>query len=101
MGIKIGINGFGRIGRLVFRAAFLRGGFDVAALNAPDKTPEQLAYILKYDTVHGTFPGTVAYDESHLIVNGVAVPLLNSRAAETLPGASWAWTMCWSARASS
>ena len=57
--IKIGINGFGRIGRLVFRAAICADDIEVVAVNAPDKTPEQLAYTVKYDSVHGRFHGTV------------------------------------------
>ena len=60
--IKIGINGFGRIGRLVFRAAICADDIEVVAVNAPDKTPEQLAYTVKYDSVHGRFNGTVDYE---------------------------------------
>ncbi|MCD8323105.1 MAG: type I glyceraldehyde-3-phosphate dehydrogenase [Oscillospiraceae bacterium] len=85
MMVKIGINGFGRIGRLVFRAGCERGDVEFVGVNAPDKTPEQLAHSLKYDTVHGRFPGTVTSDESALIVNGVRVPLLNSRKPSELP----------------
>ena len=84
MSIKAGINGFGRIGRLAFRAGILSGDIDFVAINAPDKTPDQLAYVFKYDTVHGRFPGTVEYDENHLIVNGKKVLLLNSRDPKTL-----------------
>lgn len=79
MGIKAGINGFGRIGRLVFRAAVERDDVDVVAINAPDKTPDQIAYYVKYDTVHGRFNGTIEFDEHHLIVNGKKVLLLDSR----------------------
>ena len=50
--IRIGINGFGRIGRLAFRAAICADDIEVVAVNAPDKTPEQLAYTVKYDSVH-------------------------------------------------
>ena len=77
--IKIGINGFGRIGRLTAREATRRGDMDIVAINAPDKTPEMLAYYFMYDTVHGKWEGTVGYDESHLIINGKAIPLLNDR----------------------
>ena len=77
--VQVGINGFGRIGRLVLRAAFERGDVEIVALNAPDKTPEQLAHALKYDTVHGRFRGTVEYAADALIVNGKRVKLLNSR----------------------
>jgi len=85
--VKIGINGFGRIGRLVFRAGCERGDVEFVGVNAPDKTPAQLAHSLKYDTVHGRFRGTVEYDEADpaLIVNGKRVPLLNSRKPAELP----------------
>lgn len=85
MSMKAGINGFGRIGRLVFRAAVVREDVEIVAINAPDKTPGQVAYVLKYDSAHGPFQGEVSYDEHHLIVNGKAIPLLNSRKAEELP----------------
>ena len=62
MGVKIGINGFGRIGRLVLRSAINNPECDFVAINAPRKTPEYLAYMFKYDTVHGIFKGEVTYD---------------------------------------
>ena len=86
--IKIGINGFGRIGRLVFRAAICADDIEVVAVNAPDKTPEQLAYTVKYDSVHGRFHGTVDCEGGEnpaLIVNGKRVALLNNRDAKLLP----------------
>ena len=86
--IKIGINGFGHIGRLVFRAAICADDIEVVAVNAPDKTPEQLAYTVKYDSVHGRFNGTVDYEDGEnpaLIVNGKRVALLNNRDAKLLP----------------
>ncbi len=79
MAIRAGINGFGRIGRLVFRAGMERCDVEFVAINAPDKTPDQIAYYVKYDTVHGRFNGTVEYDEKHLIVNGKKILLLDSR----------------------
>ena len=69
MAIKIGINGFGRIGRLVFRRMVEVGGFDVVSVNdITDATT--LAHLLKYDTAHGKFNGTVTVDGNDLIVNG-------------------------------
>ena len=59
MKTKIGINGFGRIGRLVFRAALNRDDVEVVGLNDPFMNPEYMAYMLKYDSVHGKFPGEV------------------------------------------
>jgi glyceraldehyde 3-phosphate dehydrogenase len=69
MAIKVGINGFGRIGRLVFRRALEIGGFDFVAVNDLTDAPT-LAHLLKYDSVHGKFRGTVAADGGDLIVNG-------------------------------
>ncbi|MBO4872854.1 MAG: type I glyceraldehyde-3-phosphate dehydrogenase [Lachnospiraceae bacterium] len=77
--IKIGISGFGRIGRLAARVALRRGDMEIVAINAPDKTPEQLAYVFAHDSVHGKWEGTVEYDENHLIIDGKAIPLLNDR----------------------
>ena len=77
--IKIGINGFGRIGRLAARVAIRRGDMDIVAINAPDKAPDQIAYVFAHDSVHGKWDGTVAYDENHLIINGKPIVLLNSR----------------------
>ena len=71
---KIGINGFGRIGRFVFRASTKRDDIEVVAIN--DLLPvDYMAYMLKYDTMHGKFDGTVDYDleKSLLIVNGKAI----------------------------
>jgi len=73
MAIKVGINGFGRIGRLVFRNMMQRPNeFDVVAVN--DLTdPKHLAVLLRYDSVHGRYPGTVGASEGKLIVNGKPV----------------------------
>ncbi len=69
MAIKVGINGFGRIGRLVFRRAFEIGGFDFVSIN--DLTDAAtLAHLLKYDSVHGKFKGTVEVDGNDLLING-------------------------------
>ena len=69
---KIGINGFGRIGRLTFRAALTHDDVEVVALNDPFMNPEYMAYMLKYDSVHGRFNGTIDYnvEKGQLIVNG-------------------------------
>ena len=79
MSIRTGVNGFGRIGRLAFRAGIERDDIDFVAINAPDKTPEQLAYLFKYDSVHGRFNGDVDFDDENLIVNGKKIRLLDSR----------------------
>jgi glyceraldehyde 3-phosphate dehydrogenase len=67
--IKVGINGFGRIGRLVFRASTLRDDIDVVAINDLIDA-NYMAYMLKYDSVHGQFKGTVDVKDGNLIVNG-------------------------------
>lgn len=72
MAIRIGINGFGRIGRLVFRQLLNTPGVEVVKIN--DLTDNAtLAYLLKYDSVHGKFNGTVTSDESSITVNGVKI----------------------------
>ena len=70
MAIKIGINGFGRIGRLVYRAALQRPGVEVVGINDPFMTPEYCAYMLRYDTVHGRFKGDIAHDGASITAAG-------------------------------
>ena len=72
MSIKISINGFGRIGRLVFRAAVNNPEIEVVGINDLI-APDYMAYMLKYDTIHGRFDGTVDYTENSLIVNGKSI----------------------------
>ena len=67
--MKIGINGFGRIGRLAFRAAIEREGVDVVGINDL-VDPEYMAYMLKYDSTHGQFKGTIEVKDGQLVVNG-------------------------------
>ena len=68
--IKVGINGFGRIGRLVFRASTKRDDIVVTAVNDPFIDVAYAAYMLKYDTMHGHFDGTIEIEDNALIVNG-------------------------------
>ena len=76
MTIKVGINGFGRIGRMVFRAAVQDFSNDIEIVGINDLLePDYLAYMLKYDSVHRRFQGTVAVDGNSLIVNGKKVRL--------------------------
>ena len=66
--VRVGINGFGRIGRIVFRVLASRPEeFEVAAINDLG-SPEALAMLLKYDSVHGRFPGTVEFDKESLVI---------------------------------
>jgi glyceraldehyde 3-phosphate dehydrogenase len=85
MTIKIGINGFGRIGRLALRAAFKHGYSDIQVVGINDpKSADYLAYMLKYDSVHGRFDGTVEHTEDALIVNGKKIQLTHERDAHNL-----------------
>lgn len=69
--VKLGINGFGRIGRMVFRAAVENFSNDIEVVGINDLLdPEYLAYMLKYDSVHGAFKGEVKVEDGHLVVNG-------------------------------
>ena len=75
MAIKVGINGFGRIGRMVFRAA-TQNFSDIEIVGINDLLePDYLAYMLKYDSVNGRFKGTVAVDGNTLVVNGKKIRL--------------------------
>ncbi len=76
MAIKVGINGFGRIGRMVFRAAVENFSKDIEIVGINDLLdPEYLAYMLKYDSVHGIFEGDIAVEGSTLVVNGKKIRL--------------------------
>ncbi|MEI6556191.1 MAG: type I glyceraldehyde-3-phosphate dehydrogenase [Paludibacter sp.] len=68
--IKVGINGFGRIGRLVFRAAQERNDVQIVAVNDPFMDIDYMVYMLQYDTVHGKFQGTAEHKDGKLVING-------------------------------
>ncbi|MEI8273475.1 MAG: glyceraldehyde 3-phosphate dehydrogenase NAD-binding domain-containing protein, partial [Paludibacter sp.] len=68
--IKVGINGFGRIGRLVFRAAQERNDVQIVAVNDPFMDIDYMVYMLQYDTVHGRFQGTAEHKGGKLVING-------------------------------
>lgn len=85
MGVRVGINGFGRIGRLVFRVLASRASeFDVVMVNDLTK-PDMLATLLKYDSTHRRFNGSVAVDGSSLIVNGKAIKVTAERDPAKIP----------------
>ena len=80
MAIKVGINGFGRIGRCVFRAAVQNFGDDIEIVGINDLLePDYLAYMLRYDSVHGRFQGDVAVKDGNLVVNGKTIRLTAER----------------------
>ena len=70
--IKVGINGFGRIGRLVFRAAMTRNDIEIVGINDLIDV-DYMVYMLKYDTMHGRFNGTAEAKDGKLVVNGQAI----------------------------
>lgn len=76
--IKVGINGFGRIGRLVFRAMTERDNIEVVGINDLINA-EYMAYMLKYDSVHGIFPGEVSVEGNDLVVNGKRIRVTAER----------------------
>ena len=76
--VKIGINGFGRIGRLVFRAAIEKDGVEIVGINDLLDV-NHLAYLLEYDSVHGRFNGSVAVKDGHLVVNGKTIRITAER----------------------
>jgi len=85
MTVKVGINGFGRIGRNYFRA-LLAGGADLDVVAVNDLTDNRtLAHLLKYDSILGRFPGTVTYDDDALYVNGKAMKAFEERDPANLP----------------
>ncbi|MEH7885943.1 glyceraldehyde-3-phosphate dehydrogenase [Bacillus sp. JJ1609] len=84
MKARIAINGFGRIGRMVFRRAILEDNLEVVAINA-SYPAETLAHLIKYDSTHGQFAGEVIPADDHLLVNGKTVKLLSNRNPAELP----------------
>ena len=90
MGIKVGINGFGRIGRLVFRAAMTKPEiYDVVGINDPFIDLDYMVYMVKYDSIHGQFKGDVSVKDGKLVVNGNAISIYNSMKPEEIP-----WGQC-------
>ncbi|MBE6996325.1 MAG: type I glyceraldehyde-3-phosphate dehydrogenase [Ruminococcaceae bacterium] len=85
MTTKIGINGFGRIGRLAFRAAIKRGNVEIVAVNDPFMSPDYMAYMLRYDSTHGKFDGTIEYEEGALIVNGKKITVFAEKNVGDIP----------------
>ncbi|OGM46509.1 glyceraldehyde-3-phosphate dehydrogenase [Aspergillus bombycis] len=82
---KVGINGFGRIGRIVFRNAIAHGEVDVVAVNDPFIETHYAAYMLKYDSTHGRFDGTIETYEQGLIVNGKKIRFFAERDPAAIP----------------
>jgi len=81
---KVGINGFGRIGRLVLRAAIEKGA-DVVAVNDPFIPLDYMVYMFKYDSTHGPYKGEVKQEEGHLVVNGKKIAVFQERDPKAIP----------------
>ena len=82
--LRVGINGFGRIGRILFRAGFER--LDIVGIN-DSGGPETAAHLLKYDSTHGVYPHSVEATESAIVVNGKSIPVSRTRNPEEIPWA--------------
>jgi len=85
MAIKVGINGFGRIGRIVFRNAVQHEDIDIVAVNDPFIEPKYAAYMLKYDSTHGVFDGEVKVEGDNLNVNGKTIRFYTERDPAAIP----------------
>lgn len=93
MAVKIGINGFGRIGRIVLRAALEKPGAEVVAVNDPFIDLDYMIYMFKYDSTHGRFKGEVSKDGTNLVVNGKKIAVFQAMNPKEIPwgsvGAEW------------
>ena len=90
MAVKVAINGFGRIGRLVMRAAAEKQDIDVVAVN--DLTDaETNAHLFKYDSVHGTFPGEVKVTEDEIVISGKPVKVFSEKDPHNIPWGIWVY----------
>jgi glyceraldehyde 3-phosphate dehydrogenase len=89
MAIKVGINGFGRIGRLALRAAMENRKVQVVGINDPFMTLDYMAYMLRYDSIHGKFKGEISFHDDKLVVNGREITFYAIKNPEEIP-----WKAC-------
>ncbi|CAK7026259.1 MAG: Glyceraldehyde-3-phosphate dehydrogenase A [Desulfovibrio sp.] len=87
--IRVGINGFGRIGRLVFRAGLSNPNIEFTGINDPFMSPDYCAYMLRYDTIHGRFEGDITYTNNSIVVNGHEVRFFEEKDPALIP-----WGAC-------
>ncbi|MGE4548069.1 MAG: type I glyceraldehyde-3-phosphate dehydrogenase [Intestinibacillus sp.] len=85
MAIKVGINGFGRIGRMVFRAGLKNPNIEFVAVNDPFMSPDYMAYMLKYDTIHGRYDGTIEYTDDAIVVDGKTIKFFDKMNPAEIP----------------
>jgi len=86
--VRVGINGFGRIGRLVCRACVLNPNTQVVAINDPFMDLEYMAYLFKYDSTHGMWDGEVTHSNGHLVINGTEIRVFTERDPAQIPWGS-------------
>ncbi len=89
MSIKVGINGFGRIGRLVFRAGLSNPNIEFVGVNDPFMSPDYCAYMLRYDSIHGQYKGDIKYTDTAIIVDGREVKFYAEKDPASIP-----WKAC-------
>ena len=89
MAIKVGINGFGRIGRLVFRAGLDNPNIEFVGINDPFMSPDYCAYMLRYDTIHGQYKGEISFTDDAIVVNGKTVKFYAEKDPANIP-----WGAC-------
>ena len=85
MSIKIGINGFGRIGKLTLQAALTKEEVEVVAINDPFIDADYMVYMVKFDSVHGRFKGDIRAEEGKIIVNGKEIKVYNEMDPKNIP----------------
>lgn len=83
--VKVGINGFGRIGKLTFQAALKNDNIEIVAVNDPFITADYMAYMVKFDSIHGRFNGDIKAEENKLIVNGKIINVYNEMDPNNIP----------------
>ncbi|CCK73059.1 type I glyceraldehyde-3-phosphate dehydrogenase KNAG_0M02060 [Huiozyma naganishii CBS 8797] len=94
MTVRVAINGFGRIGRLVLRIALSRKNIEVVAINDPFISNDYAAYMLQYDSTHGRYKGKVTHDDKHIIVDGHKISTFQERDPSSLPWGSLKIDIC-------
>lgn len=85
MSIKVGINGFGRIGRLVFRAGLSNPNIEFVGINDPFMSPDYCAYMLRYDSIHGQYKGEISYKDDAIVVDGHEVKFFAEKEPANIP----------------
>ena len=85
MSVKVGINGFGRIGSLAFSASFDKADIDVIAINDPSISADYMVYMIKHDTIHGPFKGEVKEEDGDLVIDGHRIKVYNEKDPSQIP----------------